>query len=98
MTRSWRSLSLAAALLFVQFMLAVHGIGHAFEHDEADADGEVCIECLVLAGTHGAPPPASLLPVPLATAAGAPNLAVPPPPTFARPTLFLTRAPPMLRS
>lgn len=97
MTRFRWPLALAAALLFAQLMLAAHGIGHAFEHD-ADANGEVCIECLALAGAHGAPPPVVAMPVPLAAVAVVPDCAVPPAPTFARPAPFRSRAPPPLQS
>jgi hypothetical protein len=93
MRRFWRPALLAVALLCVQLVLAVHGIGHALEHEENEA---VCIECLALANALGAPPAAvAALPAVPGTASLA--VAVPPAPTFARRLPFLSRAPPFLQ-
>jgi hypothetical protein len=95
--RYWRVGLLAAALLFAQIMLAAHGIGHGFE-DDASENGEVCIECLALAGTHGAPPLVVLSPVVLPATVVGNNFAVPPAPTFTRRLPFRSRAPPIIQS
>jgi hypothetical protein len=99
MRRHWYIAGLAAALLFVQIMLAAHGLEHAFGHEhDSDGKAEVCIECLALSGMQGAPPP-SVLPLSV-TQAGVEvaSIAVPPAPTFARHRAFLSRAPPILQS
>jgi hypothetical protein len=95
----WPLVWLVAAMLFVQIMLAVHGIGHAFEPDhDADAHHGVCLECLALAGVHGAPPPVLPGPVGLPAAAATEYAAVPPAPTFTFRAVFRSRAPPVLPS
>jgi hypothetical protein len=99
MKRYWYSAGLVAALLFVQIMLAAHGLEHAFGHGhDSDGDAKVCIECLALSGMQGAPPPAVPPLSVLQAGMEVTCVAVPPAPTFARYRTFLSRAPPILQS
>lgn len=94
MRRLPASLALAAALLYAQLAIAVHGASHLADVDH-DA-GKVCVECLALAG-------AAPLPVSQAATAGPPEAAhvsfhagVLPRLSFADAVWFLTRAPPLV--
>lgn len=93
----FRIVLLAAFWLSMQFMLAMHGIGHA--HADIDHGNGVCTECLALAGLQGAAPSpcanVSLLP---SATGGAFAAAASPAPSFAHRQSYLSRAPPVLPS
>lgn len=100
MRRWWPSFGLAAAVLCAQFLLAAHGIGHAFGHDHDHGDGtsEVCVECLALAGLQGAAPAHGIVPAVPAAADSATVAAASPAPSIALLLVFQSRAPPALPS
>ncbi len=86
--------ALVSALLFAQLAIAVHGVGHLADVDH-DA-GEVCVECLALAGA---------VPLPVAQAATAElpeavrepfRAGVLPRLSFSGTVWFLIRAPPIV--
>lgn len=89
---------LAAAVLFAQLLLVFHGIGHAFEEHRADNVGhdDICLECLALAGIHGAPPPLPILPPVVQPAVAAGYEFVLPAPTGAFRIVLSGRDPPLL--
>jgi hypothetical protein len=97
MSRTWRIAGLALALLFAQFVLAAHGVEHAYGGD-ADETAEVCVVCLALAGIQGAAPACHLPQDMRLETAVAISDAVPPAPTLAFRAPFLSRAPPVLQS
>jgi hypothetical protein len=79
-----------ACVLITQFVLAEHGIEHAF-HDHEEA----CIECLALPGFAAVPVQQSRVPPPLSMPAATPAT-VPPVLVFALHLAFRSRAPPEL--
>ena len=94
MIRALRLVGLVAALLWTQWVLAVHGAAHLADIDHDDEP--VCELCLALASALPAPPvsPGGMLPV--LKPSLLPSNAVSPRLTFSQPTYFLTRAPPPL--
>lgn len=96
MSRRLRLAGLVFALLWAQWVLAMHGLEHAA--DAVHPHEEACAQCLVLAGSASAPPPGHVTPLPVRVEAPAPLLGVPPRLTFPPRTGYLTRAPPLLRS
>jgi hypothetical protein len=94
----WRPrfvIGLALLLFLVQLLLAMHGVEHAWHHED---DGHVCAECLALAATTAVPPASDMVPPPPLAWSAPASTAVPPAPTFRRHAPFLSRAPPFAQS
>lgn len=95
MNRPLRTGALIIAMLWAQWALAMHGVEHqpfGAQHDEA------CVQCLALAGSASAPPPAHGMPAAMTAAAPMLMAGVSPRLTFPHPAWFRTRAPPIFRS
>ncbi len=96
MSSLFRLAALIGALLFAQIAFAMHGVEHLADVDQQD--GEVCLECLVLANAPAGPPLAEIAPALVDTPHLLLQAAVPPRLTLAHRTHFLSRAPPVFPS
>lgn len=94
MSRLLRLAALVGALLFAQLAFALHGVEHQADLDHED--GEVCLQCLALAGAVPVPTAAMPTPVRLDAAPERPLPGVLPRLTLSSRIHFLARAPPVV--
>ena len=92
MSRLFRLAALAGALLFAQLAFSLHGVEHLADLDHED--GEVCLQCLALAGAAPVPTAATPAPVRVDVALDRPLPGVSPRLTLSSRIHFLARAPP----